>query len=733
MKCDIILYSKTAAVGFKYYKFDPHDIHGTPIKVWAKDCPANNFCEEWKPELLEKILRKAYFSEFDENLVNKWMLDYPDGVRLDDKDEYYSAIYKRFINSTWTPEDNSLSAIYSAFLNSRKDMSVEPYPIEKVEQFQSEIQRILQKPNYKSLLLKQVHCTKYLKRARAKYYLEHNERDNNWYYRQIGKEEKSFEKASEMEELWKHNIKYEFKERDFSGVVVKLEFIPFSTLLGVECFDPRYLNEWFDDFKPVKKDGFTIPVATVFYQNGRKRLVPLSCIKEYEGFTNGANVEHVIKNINAVENFGDKNQISEKEDGSIEIENTFLYLDFGFNLQKANNKLILDAANRMSRWSGETGDAFIKISDEEYQSVLGMMKKQIKNECSFEPKLAYGETNCDRLVNFANSPFNPELCMFRGLFKNHFRLERAKERYGKEFAPPTGVWENLARCPDGVRKFIKLCGLPYTPKINKIFLSGHRRFANLLGIWKAGFRDERAIDLLMNADEKFIFATIIFQRAFFYNSVKNDKKQTIFEFDSEVNFFKNIQFLFNHYDEMTCAKLTSELARNCQNGSRAMDALEYMINLAQENNLSEQIIKKIGREGFTRYNHDMLMRVFRQAHPEKKESFENFPIAYSPEEKQLEWEKDGYKFCLPEDTNRLVDIGYKMNICVGHLYREKAAQKQCDIVYAIKNDEYELCVELRKTSANRFEVVQKSAFSNREPKGKLLAAFNSWRAAKNVG
>ena len=184
---------------------------------------------------------------------------------------------------------------------------------------------------------------------------------------------------------------------------------------------------------------------------------------------------------------------------------------------------------------------------------------------------------------------------------------------------------------------------------------------------------------------------------------------------------------------MTCAKLTSELARNCQNGSRAMDALEYMKNLAQENNLSEQIVRKIGHEGFTQYNHDMLMRVYRQAHPEKKESFENFPIAYSPEEKQLEWEKDGYKFCLPEDTNRLVDIGYKMNICVGHLYREKAAQKKCDIVYAIKNDEYELCVELRKTADNRFEVVQKSAFSNHDPKGKLLAAYNSWRAAKNVG
>lgn len=733
MKCDIILYSKTAAVGFKYYKFDPHDMHGTPIKVWARDCPANNFCEEWKPELLEKILRKAYFSEFDENLVNKWMLDYPDGVRLDDEDEHYSAIYKRFINSTWTPEDNSLSAIYSTFLNSRKDMSVEPYPIEKSEQFQIEIQRILQKPNYKGLLFKQVHCTKYIKRARAKYYLEHNERDNNWYYRQIGKEEKSFEKASEMEELWKHNIKYEFKERDFSGVVVKLEFIPFSTLLGVECFDPRYLNEWFDDFKPVKKDGFTIPVATVFYQNGRKRLVPLSCIKEYKGFTNGANVERVIKNINAVENFGDKNQISEKEDGSIEIENTFLYLDFGFNLQKANNKLILNVANRMSRWSGEAGDAFIKISDEEYQSVLGMMKKQIKNECSFEPKLAYGETNYDRLINFTCAPFNSELAEFRFLFKNRYRLERAKEHYGKEFAPSTDAWDDLARSPDCVRKFIKLCGLPYTPKSVKIFLGGHRQFADFLGIWKAGFRDEKAIDFLMSSNEKFLFGTMMFQYGFFYNSVHNDEAQVCFALSSEVNLFKNIKFLFKYYDEMTCAKLTAELLKQEYNDSRAMDALEYMKNLAQENKLSEQIVRKIGHEGFTQYNHDMLMRVYRQAHPEQKEQFENLSIEYSAEEKQLEWEKDGYKFCLPEDTNRLVDIGYKMNICVGHLYREKAAQKQCDIVYATKNDEYELCVELRKTAGNRFEVVQKSAFSNREPKGKLLAAYNSWRAAKNVG
>ena len=613
-------------------------------------------------------------------------------------------------------------------------MSVEPYPIEKVEQFQIEIQRILQKPNYKSLLLKQVHCSKYLKRARAKYCLERNERDNNWYYKQIDKNENTLEKAGyELEETLKQNIKYELKEREFSGVVAKIEMLQFSTFLGIEEDQENCLQDLYSFFKPIKTDGFSIPVATVFYQNGRKRLVPLTCIKEYEDFSNGANVERVIKNIEAVEKFGGKNQITQKNDGSIEIENTFLYLDYGFNIKESNRMLVLDIANRTVRWNGGIGSDFFKISDEEYKNVLGMMKEQMKKECGFEPKLVYGETNYDRLINFTCAPFNSELAEFCCLFKNRYRLERAKEHYGKEFAPSTDAWDDLARSPDCVRKFIKLCGLPYTPKSVKIFLGGHRQFADFLGIWKAGFRDGKAIDFLMSSNEKFLFGTMMFQYGFFYNSVHNDEAQVCFALSSEVNLFKSIQFLFKYYDEMTCAKLTEELLKYKYNDSRAMDALDYMKNLAQENNLSEQIVRKIGHEGFTQYNHDMLMRVYRQAHPEQKEQFENLSIEYSAEEKQLEWEKDGYKFCLPEDTNRLVDIGYKMNICVGHLYREKAAQKQCDIVYATKNDEYELCVELRKTAGNRFEVVQKSAFSNREPKGKLLAAYNSWRAAKNVG
>lgn len=689
MKCDIIIYSNEAAVGLKFIQKN----RALPIvmfKVWAKKCAANNYLSEWQSDVLEKILQKAEYFESNRPVTRHFMYERWEGTSIDD-------VMKKFFSSLYE----------NHFFKAGKTLSEEPYFEETQKDLKKEIQRILQKPNNKSLVLKQVHCSKYLKRTKSKYCLERNELDNEWYYRQMDKEETAFEKAVYKEvEAWKHNIKYELKECEFSGVVAKIEMLQFSTLLGVDPWGYECYYAPYSDFKPTKEEDFSIPVASVFYQNGRKRLVPLTCIKEYEGFCNGANIERVIKNIEEVENFGSKNLITQKEDSSIEIENSFLYLDTDFNVNKANRKLVLDVENRTSLGDKTTDEMFIKISDEEYKSVLDMMKEQMKQECGFEPKLVYGETNYDRLINFANCPFAPELNVFRNDI-------------------PRELWKDLARSPDCVRKFIKLCGLPYTPKAVKILLSGHRRFVNFLGIWRVGFRDERAIDFLMNLDEIWILGSVILENGYFDNFVLT--------ISSESFLFEGIQFLFNHYDEMTCAKLTSELARNCQNGSRAMDALEYMINLAQENNLSEQIIKKIGCEGFTQYNHDMLMRVYRQAHPEQKEQFENLSIEYSAEEKQLEWEKDGYKFCLPEDTNRLVDIGYRMNICVGHLYREKAAQKQCDIVYATKNDEYELCVELRKTSANRFEVVQKSAFSNREPKGKLLAAFNSWRAAKNVG
>lgn len=72
-----------------------------------------------------------------------------------------------------------------------------------------------------------------------------------------------------------------------------------------------------------------------------------------------------------------------------------------------------------------------------------------------------------------------------------------------------------------------------------------------------------------------------------------------------------------------------------------------------------------------------------------------------------------------------------MNICVGHLYRDKAVKKECTIVYATKGEEYELCIELSKHN-NCFRLVQRSAINNMDPRGNDMAIFKQWCRVKGV-
>lgn len=85
----------------------------------------------------------------------------------------------------------------------------------------------------------------------------------------------------------------------------------------------------------------------------------------------------------------------------------------------------------------------------------------------------------------------------------------------------------------------------------------------------------------------------------------------------------------------TVTRLTITLL---QEGSwyKPFDAQEYLYKLYDENLLPEDIIKKVGKEGFTGYNHNLLMRLYRDIHPEPEEQYENKEITYSEEEKQLE-------------------------------------------------------------------------------------------------
>ena len=552
-------------------------------------------------------------------------------------------------------------------------------------------------PEYKKLILHPVHCTGYLAAVYGNFHLHHNEYDNKWYYQMKGNQDLFAGIATENPLSWKHNLKYEFKEKEFSGIIVKIDRVLVSTILGIYKRKSQQCVYAYD-CKPAKYDGFDVIAATVYFRNGCKRIVPLDCIQEAKEFSNGNDTKLLMQQLELLVENQSENIISFHEDGLIEIENIYYELNLSTErLIRLSRYLVLNVQKRIARFFGDEGNEWFNISDEEYDKILSVMHGQMKEECGFIPDLSYGENNFDRLVNYARFPFAPEL------------NELCKEDV---IGPLIYKTENdLKRSSDGVKKFFKLTDLPYTTKINKLFLQGHRIFLEYLNIWKIGFSDEKVIEQLMDADSNKIFAAA-------------------YSYGMSSVLAEDIGFLFQFYDEKTVAKLLCEVFSSDSDYYSTSDALSYMKLLKEEENLPQNVIAKIRKEGFTAYNHNLLMRIYNQLHP-NEEKFENKNITYTDEEKSLEWENGGYKFCLPEDTKRLVDIGSYMNICVGHLYRDKAVNKECTIVYAIKDKEYELCIELLKRN-NRFRLIQRSAFNNQDPHGNDMAILKQWCRVKGV-
>ena len=141
-------------------------------------------------------------------------------------------------------------------------------------------------PEYKKLMLQPVHCTGYLAAAHGVFHLHHNNYDNKWYYRMNNNRDLFAGIATENCLSWKHNPKYEFNEKEFSGVIVKIDRVLLSTILGIYKREPQQ-SVYAYDYQPSKYDGFAVIAATVYFRNGCKRIVPLDCIQEAKEFSNG--------------------------------------------------------------------------------------------------------------------------------------------------------------------------------------------------------------------------------------------------------------------------------------------------------------------------------------------------------------------------------------------------------------------------------------------------------------
>ncbi len=85
----------------------------------------------------------------------------------------------------------------------------------------------------REILLKEVHCTKYLKPKKSDYYLKLSEQTDCWYYSNYNETNKTLCKANTSPLSWKHNLIFELREKEFSGVVTGIAEMNVSKLLGI--------------------------------------------------------------------------------------------------------------------------------------------------------------------------------------------------------------------------------------------------------------------------------------------------------------------------------------------------------------------------------------------------------------------------------------------------------------------------------------------------------------------
>ena len=130
--------------------------------------------------------------------------------------------------------------------------------------------------------------------------------------------------------------------------------------------------------------------------------------------------------------------------------------------------------------------------------------------------------------------------------------------------------------------------------------------------------------------------------------------------------------------------------------------------------IPEELRKDILEDGFTRFNHDALCKVSFSA--------ENRSITfkYSGEQKNLEDDIDGYSFRLPKTNMQMCEIGSALHNCVAS-YAEIVEGKECTIVYAEKDGEYKICIEVRGK-----EVCQERIDRNEAPTGEEKAVLSKW-------
>lgn len=193
---------------------------------------------------------------------------------------------------------------------------------------------------------------------------------------------------------------------------------------------------------------------------------------------------------------------------------------------------------------------------------------------------------------------------------------------------------------------------------------------------------------------------LIFYKGMDYNNVKKLRDSS--DFITSMNIPKSNNFLYQYKKNNTEKRFVNQL----------LSTESYML-------FDTQLMHRKIKESIKDYYVDYSLSI--------KQLHDIFSLDYnklSHKNKKISRNKELYKVCsnmkfnnikylLPRETDELISVGSKMNICVGS-YGERAVRKDCFIVVGYDNEKPVTCIELRK-SEDRFSLIQVKKYHNKLP------------------
>lgn len=322
---------------------------------------------------------------------------------------------------------------------------------------------------------------------------------------------------------------------------------------------------------------------------------------------------------------------------------------------------------------------------------------------------------------------------FLELFNKLFPDQIAEDFNGVPCFAPKGVVDKLKASEDFKGDILIYCGLENNHTYQSYYYAGFTEFSEFLGIWHYGIRSLEAIDRIMAADKKRYFAQAVYSDGMFADytdkEFRNDKIykhteeyyrengniQTCFSFIRTPWLYEQIRILLQNCSETTTGYLIESFFKHpkkvkvCEsaflkkyNKVNAIEAITNIIKDCDRNFIKKIAIPKLRQEGFSQKTFNYIIKeLTRDADfwemPSKKEL-----IPYTPEELNLEWEKDGYKFILPKKVGMVYTLNKKLFSPKNKLIDMEVVDKWTTQIYVMKGSKYKFLFELPQFEGDDF-------------------------------